>query len=233
MFKSVVELAAIMPAWPMQFYCGLRDAWWAKTFQQKWKSMSKTIAPAIDRCWWRSLLRKQRRDLLAIPAVIFVLRSAGVLSLVVMSVLVRNFVIVAICNHQLPIHMPGGGGEVGLPPYSLGGGVPLGLRTSCHLLDQILQILWPYTRLKMLSSWFQSFVSDPFKQDPILDQFFSMITRPYTRPNALENHTLSSGTCTYSQYMGVTPPPPPSTTTTTTTGQRKQQKHKWCIWMSG
>ena len=54
--------------------------------------------------------RKQRRDLLAIPAVIFVLRSAGVLSLVVMSVLVRNSVTVAICNHQLPILMPGGGG---------------------------------------------------------------------------------------------------------------------------
>ena len=80
--------------------------------------------------------RKQRRDLLAIPAVIFVLRSAGVLSLVVMSVLVRNSVTVAICNHQLPILMPGG-----VSPYSLGGVVLLSLRKSCHLLDQILQIL--------------------------------------------------------------------------------------------
>ena len=34
-------------------------------------------------------------------------------------------------------------------------------------------------------SWFQSFVSDPVKRDPILDQF-SMITRPYTRPNGLK-----------------------------------------------
>ena len=31
-------------------------------------------------------------------------------------------------------------------------------------------------------SWFQSFVSNPVKRDPILDQF-SLITRPYTRPN--------------------------------------------------
>ena len=54
------------------------------------------------------------------------------------------------------------------------------------LLDQILQIVWPYTRLKMLNcSWYQSFVSDPVKRDPILDQF-SMITRPYTRPNGLK-----------------------------------------------
>ena len=33
--------------------------------------------------------------------------------------------------------------------------------------------------------WFQSFVSDPGKWDPILDQF-SMITRPSTRPNGLK-----------------------------------------------
>ena len=73
---------------------------------------------------------------------IFVLRSAGVFALVVMSVLVRNSVTVAICNHQLPILMPGGGREErGATPYSLGGGVPLGSRKSYHLLDQILQIL--------------------------------------------------------------------------------------------
>ena len=56
----------------------------------------------------------------------------------------------------------------GVLPYSLGGGVLLGLWKSYPLLDQILQILWPYTRLKMLNcSWFQSFVSNPIKQDPI------------------------------------------------------------------
>ena len=54
------------------------------------------------------------------------------------------------------------------------------------LLDQILQTLWPYTRLKLLNcSWFRSFVSDPVKQDPILDQFF-MITKPYIRLNGLK-----------------------------------------------
>ena len=75
----------------------------------------------------------------------------------------------------------GGGG--GVLPYSLGGGVPLGLRKSYPLLDQILQFS---TRPKMLNcSWLQSFVSHPIKQDPILDQF-SMITRPYTRPNGLK-----------------------------------------------
>ena len=38
-------------------------------------------------------------------------------------------------------------------------------------------------------SWFQSFVSDPIKQDPILDQI-SIITRPYTRPNGLNTIPL-------------------------------------------
>ena len=62
---------------------------------------------------------------------------------------------------------PWGGGVL---PCSLGGDVPLGSQKSYPLLDQILQILWPYTRLKMLNcSWFQSFVSDPIKPDPILD----------------------------------------------------------------
>ena len=65
-------------------------------------------------------------------------------------------------------------------------------------------------------SWFQSFVSDPVIRDPILDQF-SMITRPFTRPNEnhtlnqtkwLENHTLFSGTYPYNQLIyGSTPPP--------------------------
>ena len=107
---------------------------------------------------------------------------------------------------------------------------------TLYLLDQIL---WPSTKPKMLNySWFQSFVSNPVKRDPILAQF-SMITRPYryqtrnglktipfTRPNGLktndtlnqtkwlenQNHTLSSGTYPYSQYMGVLPPPPPRST---------------------
>ena len=84
----------------------------------------------------------------------------------------------------------------GVLPYSLGGGVPLGSRKFYPLLDQILQILWSYTRLKMLNcSWFQSYESNSVKRDPILDQF-SMLTRPYTRPNGLKTipfpaaHTL-------------------------------------------
>ena len=77
---------------------------------------------------------------------------------------------------HISICSPGGDGGGG-------GGVPLGSRKSYPLLDQIL---WPYTRLKMLNcSWFQSFVSNPVKRDLILDQF-SMITRPYTRPNGLK-----------------------------------------------
>ena len=71
-----------------------------------------------------------------------------------------------------------GGGRGGVFPYSLGGGVPLGSRKSYLLLDQMLQILWPDTRLEMLNySWFQSFVSDPVKRDP---------NWPYTRPNGLK-----------------------------------------------
>ena len=104
----------------------------------------------------------------------------------------------------------GGGGE-GVLPYSLSGGVPLGSRKPYPLLDQILQMLWPYTRLKMFNcSWFQSFVSDPIKRDPILDQF-SVITRPYTRLNGLKTipfpaaHTRIASIWEY-------PPPPPSRT---------------------
>ena len=79
---------------------------------------------------------------------------------------------------------PGGGG--GVLPYSLGGDVSLCSRKYYPLLDQILQILWLYTRLNMLNcSCFQSFVSDPVKRDLILDQF-CMITRPYTRLNGLK-----------------------------------------------
>ena len=76
-------------------------------------------------------------------------------------------------ENRLTLPKPRRGG--GVLPYSLGGSVPLGSQMSYPLLDQILQILWPYTRLKMLNcSWFQSLVSDPVKRDPILGQF-SMI----------------------------------------------------------
>ena len=50
-------------------------------------------------------------------------------------------------------------------------------------------------------------LSNPVKRDPILDQF-SMIARPMqSQSKWLENHTLSSGTYPYSQYIGVPPPP--------------------------
>ena len=63
---------------------------------------------------------------------------------------------------ETPVWLPGGG----ILPYSFGGGVPLGSRKSYPLLDQILQILWPYARPKMFDcSWFRSFVSDPVKWD--------------------------------------------------------------------
>ena len=88
-----------------------------------------------------------------------------------------------ICMVYIYIYIAWGG----VLPYSLGGGVPLGSRKSYPLIDQILQILWPLYQTKNAHncSWFQSFVSDPVKRDPILDQF-SMITRPYTRPNGLK-----------------------------------------------
>ena len=77
--------------------------------------------------------------------------------------------------------------SLGVLPYSLGGGVPLGSRKSYPLLDQIFQFLWPSTRPKMLNYscflfLFQCFASDPVKRDPILDQI-SIITRPFTRLN--------------------------------------------------
>ena len=52
--------------------------------------------------------------------------------------------------------------------------------------------LWPYTRVKMLNcSWLQSFVRDPVKRDPILDQF-SVSTRSYTRLNGLKTVPFSA-----------------------------------------
>ena len=52
--------------------------------------------------------------------------------------------------------------------------------------------LWPYTRVKMLNcSWLQSFVRDPVKRDPILDQF-SISTRSYTRLNGLKTVPFSA-----------------------------------------
>ena len=57
-----------------------------------------------------------------------------------------------VCFWLVPLS-PGGYSHI-----VLGGGVPLGSWKSYPLLDQILQILWPYTRPKMLNcSWFQSF----------------------------------------------------------------------------
>ena len=102
----------------------------------------------------------------------------------------------------------------GVLPYSLGGGVPLGSRKSNPLLCRpnfASFMTLQYTRLKMLNcSRFQSFANDPVKRDPILDQF-SVITRPYMCTRLvkwLENHTLSSATYQYNQYMGVLPQAP-------------------------
>ena len=79
---------------------------------------------------------------------------------------------------------PGGGGGVVLP-YSLGGGVPLGSRKSYPL---------------------QSLVSDPVKRDPILYQF-SMITKPFTRPNGLKT-TPFQAALTHIANIWEYPPPP-------------------------
>ena len=51
------------------------------------------------------------------------------------------------CSQDKPRGGGGGGGGGGILTYSLGGGAPLGSRKSYPLLDQILQILWPYVRL--------------------------------------------------------------------------------------
>ena len=45
-----------------------------------------------------------------------------------------------------------GKGKGRVLPYSLGGGVLLGSQKSYPLVDQMLQILWPFTRLKILCS---------------------------------------------------------------------------------
>ena len=52
------------------------------------------------------------------------------------------FLISCLSDRPCLSDISGGGGIL---PYSLGGGVPLGSWKSYPLLDQILQILWPYT----------------------------------------------------------------------------------------
>ena len=77
----------------------------------------------------------------------------------------------------------------GVLPYSLGGGVPLGLRKSYPLLDQIFQLCDPLPDQKCSTILdFSLLWGNPVKRDPIaiLVQF-SMTTRPYTRPNGLKN----------------------------------------------
>ena len=72
----------------------------------------------------------------------------------------------------------------------------------------------PFTRPKFVTLYqtknaqfflFQYFVSDPVKQDPILDQF-SMIIRPYTRPNGLKTIPIPAAQ-TGKPIYGSTPPP--------------------------
>ena len=66
--------------------------------------------------------------------------------------------------------------------YSLGGSVPLGSRKSYPLLATFCD---PFPDQKCSIILDFSLVSDPVERDHILDQF-SMITRPYTRPNGLK-----------------------------------------------
>ena len=75
--------------------------------------------------------------------------------------------------------------------------------------DQILQNLWPCTRPEMLNcSWFQSFVGDPVKRDPILDQF-SMISRPHTRLNGLKTIPFPAAHTRIANIWEYPPPPAP------------------------
>ena len=99
---------------------------------------------------------------------------------------------------------PGGG----TPIYSFGWGCAAGFAKVLPFTRPNFAILWPYTRLKMLScSWLQSFVSDPVKWDPILDQF-SMITRPYTRPNGLKTIPFSAAHTRIANMWEYHPSPP-------------------------
>ena len=52
-----------------------------------------------------------------------------------------------------------------------------------------------------------SFVSDPIKRDPILDQY-SITTRPYTRPNGLKTISFPVAHTSIANIYGSTPPPP-------------------------
>ena len=55
-------------------------------------------------------------------------------------------------------------------------------------------------------SWFQSFVSNPVKRDPILDQF-SMITRPSTRINGLKTIPFPAAHTRIANIWEYSPPP--------------------------
>ena len=95
---------------------------------------------------------------------------------------------------QMTDYLEGGRGLGGTPIYSLGGGVPLGLRKSYPLLYQNFANFVTLYQTKNAQLFLISVLwAILLKCDPILDQF-SMITRPYTRPNGFQNHTLSSGT---------------------------------------
>ena len=94
----------------------------------------------------------------------------------------------------------------GILPYSLGGCVPLGSRKS-----------YPLTRPNFANvlTLYQTKNTQLFLISVFCER--SRWTGPYTRPifydystlyqtKGLENHTLSSGTYPYNQYMGVAPP---------------------------
>ena len=94
----------------------------------------------------------------------------------------------------------------GVLPYNLGGGVPLGSQKSYPLLDQILQTLWPYTRLKVFIQLF--LISIFCEWSRILDQF-SMITGLYTNLNGLKTIPLPvAHTC----IANIWEYPPPQST---------------------
>ena len=120
----------------------------------------------------------------------------------------RTFKYFCLIYFHFPL-IPLGDGGGGVLPYSLGG-VYRWVRESptYPLLDHNFANLWFYTRLKMPNcSWFQSFVSDPVKRDPKLDQF-SMITRPFTRPNGLKTVLFPVASTRIANIWEPSPPPP-------------------------
>ena len=78
-------------------------------------------------------------------------------------------------------------------------------RNRTNYTDKASEILVP----QMLNcSWFQSFVSDPVKRDPILDQL-SMITWPYTRLNGLKTIRFPAVHSRIANIWEYPPPAPP------------------------